>query len=190
LSRGTEREERRVAAELRIAHTADLAAGTRLAIRALLDGAFANMTDDAFENALGGMHALLDDEDAGLIGHASVVQRQLLVAGQPLRTGYIEAVAVRADRRREGHGDRMMAALERIVRSAYRLGALGASPDGARLYAARGWQRWQGPSAALTPEGIRPTADKDGWIYVLPVAGRPVDLSGEIVCDWRPGELW
>jgi aminoglycoside 2'-N-acetyltransferase I len=83
----------------------------------------------------------------------------------------------------------MMAALERIVRSGYHLGALGASPDGARLYSARGWQLWRGPCSALTPDGIRRTADKDGSIYVLPVSV-PLDVSGELTCDWRPGALW
>ena len=61
--------------------------------------------------------------------------------------------------------------------------------QGGRLYASRGWQLWRGPSSALTPEGIRRTADKDGWIYVLPVSV-PVDVSGELVCDWRPGSVW
>ena len=174
--------------ELRTAHTADLERRRRAAIRELMDAAFDSMTEDAYENVLGGVHALLF-ENGELIGHASVVQRRMLHGGRALRTGYIEGVAVRADRRRRGHGDAMMSALERIVRSAYQLGALGASHDGARLYATRGWQRWRGPIAALTPDGIRRTADKDGWIYVLPVSV-PVDLSGEIVCDWRPASLW
>jgi aminoglycoside 2'-N-acetyltransferase I len=174
--------------ELRTAHTADLDATSRSAMRVLLDAAFDGLTENAFENVLGGVHALLY-EDGELIGHASVVQRRLLHGGRALRTGYIEGVAVRADRRRRGHGDAMMTVLERVVRSAYQLGALGASPDGARLYAARGWQLWRGPSSALTPEGIRRTADRDGWIYVLPVSV-PVDVSGELVCDWRPGGLW
>jgi aminoglycoside 2'-N-acetyltransferase I len=174
--------------ELRTAHTADLDAATRAALRALLDGAFDGLSDNAFDNTLGGIHVLLS-EGGELIGHASIVQRRLLHGGRALRTGYIEGVAVRADRRRRGHGDAMMAVLEPMVRSAYQLGALGASPDGARLYAARGWQRWQGPSSALTPAGIRRTADKDGWIYVLP-ASAPLDVTGEIVCDWRPGGVW
>ena len=41
----------------------------------------------------------------------------------------------------------------------------------------------------MTPEGIRRTADKDGFIYVLPVCV-PVDVSGGLICDWRPGALW
>ncbi len=174
--------------ELRTAHTADLDAGTKAAIRALLDGAFGGISDDTFENVLGGVHALVV-EDGELTGHGSVVQRRLLHGGRALRTGYVEGVAVREDRRRRGHGAAMMSALERVVRSAYELGALGASAEGGRLYAARGWQLWRGPSSAMTPDGIRRTADKDGHIYVLPVSA-PVDVSGELVCDWRHAALW
>ena len=29
----------------------------------------------------------------------------------------------------------------------------------------------------------------DGIIYVLPVSV-PVDVSGELTCDWRPASLW
>ena len=174
--------------ELTTVHTADLDASTRSAIRALMDGAFGTVSDDTYENVLGGVHALLT-EDGELIGHASVVQRRMLHAGQALRTGYIEGVAVRGDQRRRGHGAAMMSVLERVVRSGYQLGALGASEDGARLYSARGWQAWRGPISALTPDGIRRTPDVDGIIYVLP-AGLPLDLDAELTCDWRPGALW
>ncbi len=177
-----------MAPELRTAHTADLDASTRAEIRALMDAAFGAVSDDTFENVLGGVHTLLV-EDGELVGHASVVQRRMLHAGQALRTGYIEGVAVREDRRRRGHGAAMMSVLERVVRSGYQLGALGASEDGGRLYASRGWQLWRGPSSALTPDGIRRTADNDGAIYVLPVSV-PVDLTGELTCDWRPGSVW
>jgi aminoglycoside 2'-N-acetyltransferase I len=174
--------------ELRTAHTAELDAGTRLAIRVLMDAAFGAVSDDTFENVLGGVHALVV-EDGELVGHASVVQRRMMHGGRALRTGYIEGVAVREDRRRRGHGAAMMSELERFVRSGYQFGALGASDDGGRLYASRGWQLWRGPSSALTPDGIRRTADKDGSIYVLPVSV-PVDVRGELVCDWRPGSVW
>jgi aminoglycoside 2'-N-acetyltransferase I len=82
-----------------------------------------------------------------------------------------------------------MAALERVIRSAYQLGALGASPEGGLLYASRGWQQWRGPAFAMTPGGIIRTPGTDGVIYVLPVSV-PVDVSGELTCDWRPGSLW
>jgi aminoglycoside 2'-N-acetyltransferase I len=178
----------RTVTELRTAHTADLDADTKSTIRQLMDAVFDRFTDDSWENALGGMHTLLYD-GAELIGHASVIQRRLLHGGRALRAGYVEAVAVRADRRRQGHGDTMMAEIERIIRGGYDLGALGASPEGKHLYAARGWQLWQGPSSAMTPDGIRPTADKDGFIYVLPVSA-PLDLTGDLISDWRHGPLW
>jgi aminoglycoside 2'-N-acetyltransferase I len=41
----------------------------------------------------------------------------------------------------------------------------------------------------MTPAGIRRTAGTDGIIYVLPVSV-PVDVSGQLTCDWRPGALW
>lgn len=81
--------------------------------------AFDGVSDDTFENVLGGVHALVVEEGE-LVGHGSVVQRRLLHAGRALRTGYIEGVAVREDRRRRRHGAAMMSALERVVRTAYR----------------------------------------------------------------------
>ena len=158
------------------------------AIRSLMDAAFDRVSDDTFDNTLGGVHALVL-EDGELVGHGSVVQRRMLHAGRTLRTGYVEGVAVRADRRRQGHGAQLMEALERVVRSAYQLGALGASPAGSRLYASRGWQQWRGPSSAMTPDGIRPTPGAEEFIYVLPVSV-PVDVSGELTCDFRPASLW
>ena len=176
------------AAELRVAHTADLGAATRHAARALLDDVFDDMADEDWDHALGGMHALLW-EGAELIGHASVVQRQLLYGGRAWRTGYVEAVAVRADRRRGGRGGTLMDAMERIIRGAYDLGALGSTHAGAPFYAARGWLRWLGPCSALTPEGITRMPGEEGSIYALPVTV-PLDVSRELTCDWREGDAW
>lgn len=146
------------------------------------------MTDEDWDHALGGIHALVWD-GGELIGHASLVQRRLVYDGRALRTGYVEGVGVRADRRREGHGAAMMQALERGVRGAYELGALGASKEGAGFYEHRGWKRWEGPTSALTPSGIVPTPEDDGWIFVLPVSV-PLDLSSPLTCDWRHGDAW
>ncbi|MFD8379253.1 GNAT family N-acetyltransferase [Streptomyces sp. NPDC059679] len=175
-------------ADIRTAHTCDLDPATLKVARALLDDVFGDMTDHDWDHALGGIHALAW-EDGELIGHASVVQRRLLHAGRALRAGYVEGVAVRADRRGRGHGAAMMAELERVVRGAYDLGALGSSDEARDFYAARGWQRWQGPTSALTPEGVRRTADEDGGIFVLPAAV-PLDVSAELICDWRDGDVW
>jgi aminoglycoside 2'-N-acetyltransferase I len=169
-------------------HTADLEPETRSAARALLYGVFDDMTEHDWEHSLGGVHALAWDGD-DLVGHAAVIQRRLLHGGRALRTGYVEGVAVHADHRRHGHGAAMMDALERVVRGAYDLGALGATDEAVALYTGRGWRLWQGPSSALTPSGVRRTADDDGAIYVLPGAVE-LDLEGELTCDWRDGDVW
>jgi aminoglycoside 2'-N-acetyltransferase I len=176
-------------AELRMAHTADLDPAAREAARTLLDEAFrGDVTEADWEHALGGVHALVWDGPA-LIGHGSVIQRRLLHRGRALRAGYVEAVAVHPDRQGEGHGATVMGALERVLRGAYDLGALGSSEEGAGFYAARGWKLWRGPSSALTPTGIRPTPDENGCLYVFKLA-MPLDISGELTCDWRDGDVW
>jgi aminoglycoside 2'-N-acetyltransferase I len=175
--------------QMQTAHTADLDASALRAARALLDAAFAGeFTEQDWDHALGGIHALIW-ADGELIGHGSVVQRRLLHAGQALRTGYVEAVGVRADRRGQGHGAALMQALERVVRGGYRLGALATTEQAAGFYTARGWTLWQGPSSALAPTGPVRTEDDDGGIYVLPVAAR-LDPTGELTCDWRDGDVW
>ena len=63
--------------ELRTGHTADLVAAELAAVRSLMDDTFDGVSDDTFDNALGGVHALIL-ADGELIGHGSVVQRRML----------------------------------------------------------------------------------------------------------------
>jgi aminoglycoside 2'-N-acetyltransferase I len=174
---------------MNLAHTSELDAATLAAARALLDDVFGDELDEEdWEHALGGVHAMAWEGEE-LIGHASVVQRRVVYRGRALRCGYVEGVAVRADQRRRGVGAALMEAVERVIRGAYDLGALGATDDGASLYTRRGWKLWQGPLSALTPTGIQRTEDADGAVYVLPVSVS-LDLSGELACDWRDGDVW
>lgn len=175
-------------ADLHRCHTADLDPGTLRAARALLEAGFADLADSDWEHALGGVHALVW-HGTDLIGHGSVIQRRLLHGGRAWRTGYVEGVVVRSDHRGHGHGAALMAELQRVIRRAYDLGALAATEEAAGFYAALGWTRWQGPTSALTPSGIRRTEDDDGAVYVLPVQV-PVSSAAAIVCDWRDGDLW
>ena len=146
------------------------------------------MSDDDWEHALGGVHALVWEGDE-LIGHASVIQRRLLHGGRALRTGYVEGVGVRADRRGRGYGGALMEALERVIRGAYELGALGSTEEAMDFYARRGWKPWRGPTSALTPTGIARTPDDDGGVFVLRLTV-PLDLDGDLICDWRDGDVW
>ncbi len=176
-------------AEVWTAHSAWLSPEELRVVRVLLDEAFdGDVTDDDYEHALGGMHALLW-EGRELIAHGSVVMRRLLHGGRALRTGYVEGVAVRADRRRRGHGATVMATLERVIRGAYELGALATSDQGADFYAARDWQLWAGTASVITPGGIERTEEDEGCIYVLPVNAE-LTPDGDLACDWRGGDVW
>jgi aminoglycoside 2'-N-acetyltransferase I len=172
-------------------HTVDLDAHALAEIRTFLDVAFeGDLSDEDWENTVGGLHVLAR-EGTELIGHAAVVQRRLVHQGIGLRTGYVEAVAVREDRRRRGIGGELMAIVEDIERHAYELGALSAAERALPLYLHRGWIRWEGPTWALSPEGPLRTKDDDGGVYILPTpASPPLDLSGSIACDWRPKDVW
>lgn len=178
-------------ASLTRAHTADLDERARADLHAFLVEAFdGDFADEDWEHALGGVHVLMQDAGS-VVAHASVVQRRLVVGEHGIRTGYVEAVAVRADRRGQGLGAAVMAASEEIVRAAYDLGALGAGDDVAHFYARRGWRRWSGPTSVLAPDGRHRTEDEDGCIYVLQTpTSPPLDARSAIACDWRPGDVW
>ncbi|MCS0604088.1 GNAT family N-acetyltransferase [Streptomyces sp. LP11] len=172
---------------LRLAHTADLGPAELRAARALLDDAFdGDFSDEDWNHGLGGTHALVSDA-RGLAAHGSVVMRRVRCAGRWLRTGYVEAVAVRADVRRTGLGGRVMAELERIIDRGYELGALSASDEGALLYTARGWRRWDGEVHVLSPErGVVRLPDEEDDLFVR---GVPHDPGPALVLDWRDGDV-
>ena len=82
----------------------------------------------------------------------------------------------------------MMATLERLAAGAYDFAALSASDQAVPLYRGRGWLAWRGPLAVLGPGGITPLPGEDG-VHVLPFDA-PLDLDGELCCDWRVGDAW
>jgi aminoglycoside 2'-N-acetyltransferase I len=174
---------------LRLAHTADLGPAELHAARALLDEAFdGDFSEQDWEHGLGGLHVLVHD-GTGLAAHGAVVQRRIRHRGRWLRTGYVEAVAVRADARRTGLGGRVTGELERVIDRAYDLGALCASQEGARLYTGRGWQQWAGQVHALSPDGIVRLPEEEGSVFLWPALAGPLDPTGELVFDWRDGDV-
>jgi aminoglycoside 2'-N-acetyltransferase I len=173
----------------RLIHTSDLDNETRHSAHQLLIDAFeGEFTADDWDHTLGGMHALIHHHGA-LIAHAAVVLRRLLYRGAPLRTGYIEGVAVREDWRGQGLGTALMDAAEQVIRGAYRLGALRPTDWARSLYVNRGWTQWTGPTSVLAPGGLTRTPEDDGAVFVLPV-DVTVDPTVDLVCDWRSGDVW
>jgi aminoglycoside 2'-N-acetyltransferase I len=41
----------------------------------------------------------------------------------------------------------------------------------------------------LGPHGLERTPDDDDSTYVLPITAA-LDLSGDLACDWRAGDVW
>jgi aminoglycoside 2'-N-acetyltransferase I len=176
---------------LRVVHTANLQAGELGQIRGLLDRAFSGRFDDAdWGHALGGLHIMVAEDDQ-VVAHAAVVQRQLAHDNRPIRTGYVEAVAVDVDRRGRGHAAAIMGEAERIIRAAYDLGALSASGGVEGFYLSRGWLAWRGLTYAMTTGGLTRTPDDDDSTFVLPVSRTHlIRVTGMLACDWRDGDLW
>jgi aminoglycoside 2'-N-acetyltransferase I len=178
---------------VRRASTPELTPSEVTAITAMMAAAFGNDEEERFtaedwEHALGGLHFLLE-LDGELVAHAAVVERELHIDGRPLRTGYVEAVAVAPDRQGTGLGSLVMDDVTACIRDGFELGALGTGRHA--FYERLGWRRWAGPSYVRTADGPRRTPDEDGFILVLPTpSSPPLDLDAPISCDWRSGDVW
>ncbi|MGB3337391.1 MAG: GNAT family N-acetyltransferase [Devosia sp.] len=177
-------------------HTAQLDRGTLAAIRELLEMAYEDFSENDWQHTIGGMHAILRAGEI-LVGHGAAVQRAFLHLppggtawrkAKPLRVGYIEGVAVRADRRRRGIGGALTARLDEVVRRAYDAGALSASDEGRSLYYAQGWVPWRGQTYVISATGMTRTKEEDEGIFILPVTD--LDVAGGLACDWRSGDVW
>jgi aminoglycoside 2'-N-acetyltransferase I len=159
------------------------------ALRAFLNEAFDDdFADEDWDHCLGGVHVLLRDGDS-FISHAAVVERRLVAGGRPLHTGYVEGVATRPQLQAQGHGSRVMNAVGQIIDAGFEMGALGTGR--VDFYARLGWELWQGPTGVSTPTGPQRTPEEDGSVMVLRTdATSGLDLTTELMCDWRAGEVW
>jgi aminoglycoside 2'-N-acetyltransferase I len=178
---------------LRRLATPELTEAEIRSIRAIMDEAFGadedeRFTDHDWEHALGGVHFVID-LDGEIVGHASVVERQLELDDRPVRTGYVEAVAVAPGRQGRGLGSALMTDVNAWITGHFELGALGTGRH--RFYERLGWLTWRGPSFVRTSAGKQRTPEDDGFILVLSTpASPPIDLRAQISCEWRPGDAW
>jgi aminoglycoside 2'-N-acetyltransferase I len=163
-------------------------------LRQLMADAFAadehgGFSDDDWQHALGGAHFALE-VDRLIVSHAAVVERTLRVHGQPLRTGYVEAVATDPPHQGQGYGSEVMRAVGTYLDEAgFELGVLGTGSQ--PFYERLGWQVWRGPSFVRVGDREEPTPDEDGYIMFLATATSPaLDPAAPISCEWRPGDVW
>ena len=171
------------------AHTDTLSQSFLQDVRALLDAAFdGDFTNEDWNHALGGVH-VWTASPRGIVSHGSLVPRVLVCAGHTLQVGYVEAVATAPPYRRQGHGRAVMTHIGGLIRDRYALGVL--STGSHAFYEALGWERWRGPTFVDGPGGRRRTSEDDGGVMIFRTPRSPhLDFDGEIVCDWRPGDVW
>jgi aminoglycoside 2'-N-acetyltransferase I len=158
-------------------------------LRAVLNDAFdGSFSEDDWEHTVGGLHVLVQEDDV-VVAHAAVVPRTLVAGPRSLSTGYVEGVATRRDRRHHGYATRAMRTAGSIITRDYELGALSTGvPD---LYTPLGWVSWHGPTYVNSPAGRFRTADEDDGVMVLRTARtQEIDLTADLTCDWRAGDVW
>ena len=157
-------------------------------LKRMLEVSYREPLVEDWDHAIGGVHFYLE-EDGEPVVHASVVERRLETAGRAFRTGYVEAVATRPDRRRRGLASRVMQAATAHVMEEYELGGLCTGEND--FYARFGWETWRGATFVRTDDGLVRTGDEDGSVMILRAGpSADVDLDGTISCEWRSGDVW
>jgi len=122
-----------------------------------------------------GPHFLIE-EDGDLVAHACLVFGQVRTGGRELETVFVENVATRSDRRREGLATAVMRAAQAEITNEADLGVL--STGTPAFYEPLGWERWLGPTSVREPDGTTTlTPEEDGFVHVLRTPKTPVDLD-------------
>jgi aminoglycoside 2'-N-acetyltransferase I len=181
-------------ATLRLVTSDEITPAEDTRLQELMRDAFARdehggFTWDDWLHALGGTHFLLES-DGVIVSHASVVTRELHVDGVPLKTAYVEAVAVDPARQRQGLGSQVMRAVGDFIDAGdWQLAALGTGSQA--FYERLGWRIWPGRAFVRAPGGDEPTPGEDGYIMARLTPHSPVlDWNAPISCEWRPGDVW
>ncbi len=164
---------------------APLVSELRQVLRDAFEGDF---SDDDWAHTLGGCRVVALDGEA-LVSHAAVVPRTIRAGDRAFRAGYVEGVATRPDRQREGLGAAVMAEVATVLRTQFELGVLSTSSHA--FYQRHGWERWEGPTFVRTGGQLVRTEDEDDGIMVLRFGpSENTDLTAAISCDSRTGDDW
>src|SRR6185369_6085153 len=130
--------------DVRLLESSRLSAAECRALRRLLDEAFdGDFSDEDWQHAIGGWHAIVSTRGS-MVAHAAAVERHLVVDGHGFRTAYVEAVAVKPRHQRTGLGTAVLSRITSFVLAQFELGAL--SSGEWSFYERLGWERWRGPT--------------------------------------------
>jgi aminoglycoside 2'-N-acetyltransferase I len=176
---------------LRVVASESLVADEWQTLTDLCEAAFDEPWGDYWQSIGPGVHVLAEEPGSGVVAHAALMARLLYPGDDMLRAGYVEAVAVRPDRQRQGLGSMVMDAIDRMIDEGFELGALGTGSHA--FYERLGWVTWQGQTWIRHADGrLERSADEDGGIMIRRTPATPagLDLALPIAVDWRPGEVW
>jgi aminoglycoside 2'-N-acetyltransferase I len=175
--------------QIRVVTTDEAPVALLVDVRGLLTDAFdGTFSDDDWQHTVGGWHLI--GSDAGtVVSHAAVVPRRIDVGDDSFAAGYVEGVATRVDRQRQGLGSMVMTEAASVIRREFELGALSTSRHA--FYERLGWEHWRGPTFVRTGEHLVRTEGEDDGIMVLRFGpSQETDLSAPISCESRSGDDW
>ncbi|GAB4580395.1 MAG: hypothetical protein Fur0022_31360 [Anaerolineales bacterium] len=137
-----------------------------------------------------GLHFLAYQEDE-IVSHAVVTTRWLQPEGWPLlRTAYVDAVATMPVLQGKGYGSSVMLELAHALKVGvgnYQIACL--ETDNPGFYTRLGWQRWRGPLAGRSAEGLIPTPGVGVMVLRLPPTPL-LNLDSLLTIEIQKGRVW
>lgn len=175
--------------EYRRLHTSQLISSEKETLFGLLvEGFSSDFTYDDFQHTLGGMHVIAYDQQK-MVGHVAIVQRNMAINDDPISVGYVEAMVVEENYRRQGIGASLMQHTNEIISACYQLGLLSASEEGQKLYRSVGWKVWKGALFEQQQRHYIRSIEEEGGVMAWS-AHDNIDFTASLYCDFRGGDQW
>lgn len=174
--------------EIEICRTEELSDKVRAELRSMLEHTFGPRYEDiAWHHCLGGTHFLLRYKGV-LASHVSLVPRLLEQDGREYRGVYGESMATIPELQGKGIGSIVAAMATADILLHYEIGAFAASKY--HFYERLGWRKWSGQTYVKSGTGKEPASPDRGAVMALLPEGSAIDPDGELVTDWREGDIW
>ena len=173
---------------LQVVQHADLTAQHRSEIVALCSDAYEEDFAPYFRLLSSATHVLAI-ESSRIVSHAAWLPRQLRLGHTrlPLSCAYVEAVATPISLQRKGLGTLVLRAIPPLL-DGYDVAAL--SPSEPAFYARAGWEMWA--VSFYCRQGDRRFAFEGEEVMIHRLLRTPaaLDLTADLECDWREGDVW
>jgi aminoglycoside 2'-N-acetyltransferase I len=160
--------------------------------------------EEAFGDAIGswrretwtdigpGPHFMLRDAEGQLRAHACIDWLPMMIGERLVHTGYLEAVATRADSRRQGFASQVVEAAQREIVANAEIGFLATGEHS--FYERLGWIRWRGATWVTERDGSvtrTPAEDAGIMAFMLPTTPAWIQPTMSIRRPRRdPEEPW